>query len=183
MFRKGGRVIRPVRWQGAGSRPALYASGSSTPRGRDMSDDEFWSLIDRLDWTYRGKDELVVEPLVAKLATQSDATITDFDDALAAKLHALDGERYAREIGEHAYTDNGSKYFSVDLFLYARCAVVTAGREIYQAVLADPTEMPKDTEFEAVLYVAQQAYERKSGGKYTHVPTPSYETYSNETGW
>ncbi len=89
-----------------------------------------------------------------------------------------DTEAHAREIGEYAYQPG--EHFSVDSFLYTRCAVVANGPDLDDSVEADPTQMPKDCEFEAVLSVAPSAYERKTGMAFDYVPTVSYETYNEE---
>ena len=57
------------------------------------------------------------------------------------------------------------------------------GREAYARVLAEPALMPKDTEFEAILYAAQKAFARRFGKPYTHTPKPDYETFANRAGW
>jgi hypothetical protein len=45
--------------------------------------------------------------------------------------------------------------------------------------------MPKDVEFESLLYVAQRAYERKTGSEDDVVESTavSFETFSNQNGW
>ena len=69
---------------------------------------------------------------------------------------------------------------SEDGFLYSRCAVVANGRGLYEAVLADPTRMPKDIEFEALLSVAQDAYRRATGGDGDiDEPSVSVETFDS----
>jgi predicted DNA-binding WGR domain protein len=146
-----------------------------------MSEEVFWRIIRLFDWKKLGDDEAVVEPAVAALAQMNVADIERFEDILAEKLYALDTRAHAREIGEEAFQPG--KHFSVDWFLYERCAVVANGREFHESVLADPTQMPKDMEFEAILSVAASAYQRKTGQEFEH-PTPlSYETYSNREGW
>ena len=47
----------------------------------------------------------------------------------------------------------------------------------------DPAAMPKDISFEALLYVASAAYQRKMGNRMQHLPAYNFETYSNEAGW
>jgi hypothetical protein len=64
-----------------------------------------------------------------------------------------------------------------------RSCVVANGRSTFEQVLADPREMLKDLEFEALLCVASKAYERKTGKEFTYVPSTSYETFSNDAGW
>lgn len=146
-----------------------------------MSDEVFWRLIRLFNWKKLGDDEAVIEPAVAALAQMDAADIERFEDILAEKLYALDTEAHAREIGEEAFQPG--KHFSVDWFLYERCAVVANGREYHESVLADPTEMPKDMEFEAMLSVGPSAYERKTGQELDHATPVSYETFSNQAGW
>jgi hypothetical protein len=38
-------------------------------------------------------------------------------------------------------------------------------------------------EFEAILYVAQEAYEEKNKRKWEHISKTDYETYKNSNGW
>ncbi len=146
-----------------------------------MSEDVFWRLIRLFNWKKTGDDEAVIERAVAALAQMTEGDICLFEDLLASKLHALDTEAHAREIGSEAYQPG--RHFSADWFLYERCVVVANGLEFYQRVLASPEEMPKDMEFEALLSVAASAFERKTGKPFDHVPPLSYETFSNTTGW
>ena len=156
------------------------AAGKSLPAG-GMGEDAFWSLIASLNWKKTGDDDAVVEPVVAALASMPQADIFRFDDLLAEKLHALDGEKYARNIGMDAYKDD--EYFSLDLFLYARACTVANGRKAFETALDNPKKMIKNKDFEVLLYVAQMAYERKTGKEYKHIPQPNYETGSNKSGW
>jgi hypothetical protein len=61
--------------------------------------------------------------------------------------------------------------------------VIANGPDYYALVLDDPLQMPKDMEFEALLSVAQQAFERRTGREWDHVSPVSYETFSNGAGW
>jgi len=146
-----------------------------------MSDEVFWRIIRLFNWKKLGDDDAVVEPAVAALAQMCSDDILRFEEILSEKLFALDTEPHAREIGENAYQDG--EYFSVDLFLYVRGAVVANGPAFYAAVLADPKQMPKDGDFEPVLYVGRTAYERKTGLEFDYIPPVNYETYSNLEGW
>ena len=100
-----------------------------------------------------------------------------FEEVLAGKLFALDGRRYADEAG-----DSGA---SADGFLYSRCFVVARGKDFYEAVLADPTQMPKsiDDWCEALLSAASETYERATGAKWSFTTSLSYETGSNDALW
>ena len=145
-----------------------------------MTEATFWLFISLLNWNMLGDDDAVVEPLVADLAQKTHEEIRAFEDILASKLHQLDTEAHAREIGDGAY---GAGYFSVDWFLYARCAVVASGRATYETVRNNPSAFPRDREFEALLNVASDAYERKTGETFDYTPRVSYETFSNRAGW
>jgi len=151
-----------------------------------MNEKAFWQIIDSLNWQ-KDKDDDIVAPVVTALSHLPDEDIFQFDDLLAEKLYALDGERFARHIGEGSYTDSEDDggYFSVDNFLYARCCVVASGQEFYEAVLHNPVEMPKDATFESLLYLPQEAWTMKHGedSQYPHFHEVWYETFSNPEGW
>jgi hypothetical protein len=149
-----------------------------------MDEATFWSLIDRFDWTKEEDDDAIIEPAVLALALLPDSQIAGFQQMLARKLYALDGRAWARESGEQIWFGDPDRV-AVDGFLYARCLVVANGREFYQAVLADPTTMPKDSDFEAILMLAADAYDRKTGLVWEELDDTdvSYETFSNEAGW
>jgi hypothetical protein len=167
-----------------------YLEGSAsglTPRDAPdwaamrMTEDTFWRLIALFNWKKLGDDDAVLRPAVAALAQMRVEDICAFEDVLAAKLHALDTERHAREIGDEAYRPG--QHFSVDWFLYVRCAVIANGAAFYETALADPAAMPKDIEFEALLSLASAAYEKKTGAEFAHATAVSYETFSNVSGW
>lgn len=146
-----------------------------------MSEDVFWRIIGLFNWKKTGDDEAVIEPAVKALARMSVDDIKRFEDLLTEKLYALDTEAHAREIGEEAFQPG--KYFSPDWFLYVRCCVVANGRVFFETVLANPTEMPKDMEFESLLSVGPTAFARKTGEEFDYVSALSYETFSNRNGW
>lgn len=76
---------------------------------------------------------------------------------------------------------------SGDSFLYARAAVVAAGRATYEAVLHDPQVFaPYATDLiwaESLLYVPDEAYRRHTGQEWDRNTRYSYESYSNTAGW
>jgi hypothetical protein len=146
-----------------------------------VDDGAFWLLIDRLDWRHEGDDDRVTAPVVKALTKLPLTEIEAFEEILSKKLYALDGRAWAREIGSGWW--GGDPPVSVDAFLYARCAVVANGRDFYDAVFADPTQMPKDTEFEALLFVGASAWEAKTGDEPTFMTSVSSETFSNRSGW
>lgn len=150
--------------------------------GKLLPDEAFWEIIHQLDWSRFGNDDQVLEPAVKALAALKKTGMRHFQETLAYKLFQLDTRAHAREIGEYAYRDEDT-YFSSDTFLYSRCAAVAKGRDAFEAALADPGEMPKDEEFEALLSLADQACERKTGEPLDHDAGCSYESFSNVAGW
>jgi len=147
-----------------------------------MKEAVFWSLIALFNWDETGDDEAVIEPVVNALAKLSVEEIYSFEEVLARKLHALDTRSHAKEIGEDAYVSE-EEYFSVDGFLYSRCVVVANGEEFYNHILNNSKDFPKDMEFEAILGIAQEAYEQKTGKEWEYASDADYETYSNTVGW
>ena len=147
-----------------------------------MSEDVFWRIIGLFNWKKLGDDDAVIGPAVRALSQMSEDDIRQFEEILAEKLYALDTLAHASEIGEDSYQPG--KYFSVDEFLYTRACVVANGPKFYEQVLANPTEMPEDAEFEALLSVGRMAWERRTGDdEFDHATDVCYETYSNRAGW
>jgi hypothetical protein len=148
-----------------------------------MNEQEFWRIIGLFNWKKLGDDDAVLKPAVKELAKKPIEEIAAFEKILCHKLYALDTKPHAQQIGEDAYVD-GDHFFSVDWFLYARCCVVANGPELYETVLNDPEQFPKDAEFEALLGLTSAAYEAKTGQECEGFETSvSYETFSNEAGW
>ena len=42
--------------------------------------------------------------------------------------------------------------------------------------------MPEEFTFEALLYLAGEAYEQKTGAQWDYLPQLSYETFTNQRG-
>lgn len=126
----------------------------------EIPESEFWTLIGLLDWGGRS-DTDVVSPLTAALLRMSPAKILGFQQCLKIVLDRLASDEFAAE----ALNANGGseEFFSTDHFLDMRCAVVANGKAFYEQVLADPSLLPKDREFEILLYVAEEAYRKKTG--------------------
>lgn len=75
---------------------------------------------------------------------------------------------------------------SDDGFLYARCAVIAAGRRRYEQVLADPTSFGGtwDTGGEALLEVAERVWEKLTGTDWEHEdPVPVWTGSNSDGGW
>ncbi len=146
-----------------------------------LSESEFWKIIALLDWEKTGDDEAVIAPVVDYLSKLPVAFIYQFQDKLAEKLYRLDTQIHAENCGVNRWQPN--KYFSSDVFLYERCCVVANGKNFYEKVLSDATQMPKDIDFESLLYIASNAYEKQTNTSMQYAPVISYETFSNKSGW
>lgn len=149
-----------------------------------MNDRKFWEIIKLLNWDKTGEDDTVTEPAIDALAALDRDSIYKFHDILAEKLYALDTRAhckacYAGELDP----DDGDDYISPDDFLYCRCVVVANGADFYRAVVDDPSEMPQGLEFEALLSLPYQAFERQTDEEYDHSPPLSYESFQNASGW
>ena len=147
-----------------------------------MTDSEFWDLIARVDVEAleQGDDHRAVLPVQKALSGKSEAQLAEFEEALAQKLYAIDGEDYARNAGESGSSD--------DPFLYARLYVIARGREYYETVRAHPERMPKSLQqwCEPLLYVHKYAWGAltgRSASAWPFSPTVSYESGSNPALW
>ncbi len=150
-------------------------------KGNNVLDEQqFWDIVALLDWG-RKRSEDIIAPAAEALSRNSKENIYRFEEILANKLHALDGEDYARPLGWDQAKD---RHFSVDVFLYARCCAVANGQSFYEKVRENPSYMPKEYTFEPILYLAEKAYQLKTGlENYDFLPSVSYETFGNEKGW
>lgn len=147
-----------------------------------MIDQDFWQIIDLLDWDQEGDDLKVIEPAVVALSKMEKESILAFEEALSRKLFALDGESYARHVGGESYKGKDS-HFSKSWFLSARCCAVANGEEAYKEICEEPEKMPKDLGFKALCQIAPKAYEEKIGEEFNYVSRFGKETFSNSTGW
>lgn len=150
---------------------------------KPMDEDVFWQIISLFNWAKTGDDDAVLRPAVKQLASMTVEDIYKFADILSEKLFMLDGLAFASNIGEESYTGK-DEHFSVDYFLYVRCCVVANGKDYFNMVKADPTKMPKDMDFEALLYLPDAAYNKKTKAEdYDYEPKFNFETFSNVNGW
>ncbi|MBY0095153.1 DUF4240 domain-containing protein [Priestia aryabhattai] len=159
-----------------------YARKHSVSKPKKMMDDQlFWEIISLLDWRKEDEKE-IIEAAVKELYTFTAWKIRHFEETLSYKLFLLDTEEHAKEMGEYRFSQQ-DQHFSPDLFLYARCAVVARGKEVFEDVLSNPSKMIKDTEFETLLSLSSEAYYLKMGKEFEYESGCSYETFSNKEGW
>ena len=141
----------------------------------------FWELIDMIDWNQE-TDTKILSPLLDRLVSLSPENICQFKEILSEKLFRLDTKEHARYIGDDSYAEKSSS-FSPDIFLFTRALVVAKGKDFYSRVLFNPKLMPKNSDFEAILYLPAEAYKIKTGKQMNYVPKYIPETFSNSKGW
>lgn len=160
---------------------ALALKNSISKPKKMLDEKNFWRVISLLDWS-KEDEEAIVEAAIKELSTFTAWKIRHFEETLSYKLFLLDTEEHAKEIGEYCFSQQ-DQHFSPDLFLYARCAVVARGKEVFEDVLSNPSKMLKDTEFETLLSLSSEAYYLKKGKEFEYDSGCSYETFSNRKGW
>ncbi|WP_299530508.1 DUF4240 domain-containing protein [uncultured Streptomyces sp.] len=146
---------------------------------------DFWSLIGTLE----GKaDREGCGRLADKLSRRSVPDIIGFAERHAEALHRLDQEKFGMlPVADLTDRDGGPFPQSADHFLYARCAVVAAGREVWERVFFDVGAFAPYTstryDGEWLLYVVDEAYEKATGRAWERTTRYCFETFSNLDGW
>jgi hypothetical protein len=124
-------------WQSKFPNATLKLERSENLIEKTGAEENFWTIIDHSDWK-KSDSAAVAAPAILALSKMSRAEIEQFHSILHEKLYALDGLRFAVQLGSNRFTRDDSNHFSVDIFLYSRCAVVANGRNFYETVLANP---------------------------------------------
>ena len=168
------REIEEVREDTKDGAPITATGPRSKTKGAKLDIAQFWQFMASLD-PDADDGEVYVNALIKRLGRRSRADIIEFGEQLAELLYTLDRREFAKNAG-----DAGG---SSDSFLYARCYVLSRGRQYFERVLADPTLFPKDVDFEELLSVCEEAFEESTGESFEHVTHFSYETAANEEGW
>jgi len=150
---------------------------------RPMNEEVFWEIIASFNWKRTGDDDAILRPALKRLVSMKIEDIEQFAKILTEKLFKLDGLLYATNIGPDSYKSE-DKHFSTDYFLYVRCCVVANGKGYYYHVLNNPIGMPKEMDFEPLLYLADEAYNKKMKTEGGFIETElSFETFSNKEAW
>ncbi|MDY0812618.1 DUF4240 domain-containing protein [Kitasatospora purpeofusca] len=155
----------------------------------ELSWERFWQLIDLIG----GEPAVAVcatfgagcERLSEVLAAGPVEEILGFGERFAEALYRLDREEFGTQRAVDPGYPGESLPLSDDGFLYARAAVVAAGRAAYERVLGEP-ELFAAHSFrsgEPLLYVHEEAYEAATGEEWDHATRYNYESCSNREGW
>lgn len=157
---------------------------SATEPATRLTPEQFWQYV--ADLGGRAEPEGFAA-LIETLAQLRSAAICSFADHLATALYALDSrDRMAQPIRDTADGPDSPAFpLSKEVFLYARLAVVVAGRETWQRVVDDPAAMAGtwDLGAEELLYVAPAAFAQRTGSDWTHRTELDHTTGSNADGW
>lgn len=137
--------------------------------GRDavpMNDEGFWALVEGAG---ASRDELLIR-LTEALTHLGDDEIFAFARCLAIKLHALDRP-----------VDIDAPDLSQAPSLQARCAVVLAGRKVYETTLLSNGRLPEvEISVAELVKVPDRAFTAACGRLVHIVSSPNVLTGSNE---
>lgn len=169
------------------------ASSSDDPRGATeaiaLPEEQFWALVEAIP---DDPTDLDFQLAAGSLAGCGLPAVAAFEARLTLALYDLDGQ------ANHAwFTENDPVqlgYVSEDAFLYARCATVLAGREVWARSVAEQTlEWSDDSLHETgysefLLYVSWDAAGAHglTVDEYSELVSGiwlSYETASNAERW
>ncbi|MER5277867.1 DUF4240 domain-containing protein [Streptomyces sp. NPDC002809] len=146
---------------------------------------DFWALIDTLNGE---ASELNCQRLAEELGRRPVADIVGFAERHAEALYRLDQEKFGVLPVVDLTDRDGSPFpMSADQFLYTRCAVVAAGRAVWESVFFDVDKFAPytSTKYDAewLLYVPDTAYELATGQEWDSSTRYCFETFSNKDGW
>ncbi|MFJ9951909.1 DUF4240 domain-containing protein [Kitasatospora sp. NPDC091207] len=149
----------------------------------------FWQLVELLGGepgtaTCHGVAEGCAR-LTEALVDGSVEQVIGFGERLAEALYRLDREELGSLPVRSAGFPGGPSAQSDDGFLYARAAVVAAGREVYEGVSGAPERFAPfvGRHCEELLYVHEDAYERLTGEEWDLLTRYDYESCANRDGW
>lgn len=118
----------------AGSAAQVEIKVESSKHGEGLfSEEQFWALIDLFDWKQQNRAD-IIRPAIMALSKMPVSAIYLFEDFLSEKLFNIDTKKHAETYMKQQEDD----YFSVDDFLYVRCAIVAEGKTYYENIEKKP---------------------------------------------
>ncbi len=134
----------------------------STTRISTMDEATFWRLIEQSKQWGQGNEDQQISFLVDALVRYPEEEIIAFD----VILNALMARSYRHDLWAAAYIINGG--CSDDGFDYFRAWLIAQGQSIFNEALRNPESLVEvtdtdDNELEVLLYVARDAYARRTG--------------------
>jgi hypothetical protein len=135
---------------------------------------QFWRLIEEARRETGGDCDQQVELLQKKLSLLSEDEIIAFAETMEELLN----EAYTWELWAASSILNGGS--SDDGFEYFRLWLIAQGEQVFSRALADPETLadypgkfPEPVECEALGYIAEDAYEEKTGHEMPDYRIPS----------
>ncbi|MGI5240934.1 DUF4240 domain-containing protein [Dactylosporangium sp. CA-139066] len=130
---------------------------------------DLWALV-----AAHGGDHPDYQGMTDELARLGPEAAEGFAEQLAQALHDIDTPAHFAEIRPYTVGD--------DSYLYARCAVVAAGKRAFDRVVRRPERFGRfvDRDAEPLLAVAPDAYERATGRPWEYTTRVSYEMRSDD---
>lgn len=149
--------------------------------------DRLWSVLDSAGAAPDSQAAQVLAAAHSILVRAGKKVTTEFTTGMHVALFELDREDlYRRPIRDRGEDPSAPPIpLSADTFLYARCAVITAGRDTFDRVLSEPAafEAVWDLDAEALLELPSAALDELGTETETPPGLPSYETGSNGDHW
>lgn len=159
-------ILLSVFWLPAAAAPAAAQDASDIQQAKEdvMPADRFWELIDRTT-KYASDQDAQMEALRLELGKLSAVEIEAFERA----FHAQQKRAYSWDLWGAAYIMCGGA--SDDGFEYFQRWLISKGRGIFEAAVADPDSLaglpasgsPEEYDFELFAYVAQEIWSAKTG--------------------
>lgn len=128
-----------------------------------INTDEFWTLVDNAVNAANGNNDLKEDYLVEALKKRSLEEIIQFE--IAFRKCVIDADHFnimaAQKIIEG--------YVSDDSYLYFRCWLIGQGKAVYAETLKNPDYLATiasdgdEHEWEGLMYLATEAYAKKTG--------------------
>lgn len=121
-----------------------------------MTKNDFWNLLNLLEWKYEGDDEQVTKPVVRALARMNEEEIFAFNDIVKKLIADLGKEKAVRLAAEAAGPVSEEELRKI------LCVAIVNGRKYYEDIRKGRIRLNPDLEFGSILSVAEKAWAVKS---------------------
>ena len=126
-----------------------------------MKKNDFWNLLNLLEWKYEGDDEQETKPVMRALARMDEEEIFAFNDIAKKLIADLEKEKAGRLAAE------ASGFVSEEELRKILCVAIVNGRKYYEDVRKGKSRLNPDLEFGSILTVAEKAWAVKAERRIT----------------